>query len=125
MKKTLKELTAGDTLYKCVINSCDYVKITVRGVYENELQYGHGYDEKIERSKEYSKKVRDTFILFTNEVDAIRYSKAQMMKVLFEKIEEAKKAIKNIKDFRLKNFELLNHSWTDKQINLLERELNQ
>lgn len=59
--------------------------------------------------------------LFTSEADAARYCKAQMMKNLFGLIKTAKDRIKDVEQFRLKNFELLNHQWTEEQINNLAR----
>ncbi|HEY1044973.1 MAG TPA: hypothetical protein VGF79_00945 [Bacteroidia bacterium] len=60
---------------------------------------------------------------FVKESEAIRYCKAQMMKELFTKIKNAKSSIQSVKDFRNEHFELLNHDWTELQIQKLEAEL--
>jgi hypothetical protein len=126
MRKTLRQLTAGDNLFKVLVNSNNYSKITVRSVDSADLSYGSGYAEYFKRIDDFYIKHTDnkTYLFFSNEVDVIRYCKSQLMKVLFSKIEDAKNAINIVKDLRLNNFELLNHDWTENQINLLERQIN-
>lgn len=125
MRKTFKQITAGDIIFRCYSGNNTYEKIQLFRVDEKSFYYE--YREYQDRTDKYSMQIRTNgspCYLFTTEVDAIRFCKAQMMKVLFAKIDEAQKAIKSIKDFRLSNYELLNHEWTDNRIAQLEKEAN-
>ena len=125
--KTFRELTVGDSIFRCHEGSMDYQKYQVTRVETNELTYG--YSEKMQRLDKTSVRLdgsyHNKFCFFTTEVSAIRYCKAQLMKSLFGKINSVKAAIKDVVDFKKQHFELLNHQWTFEEINKLEKQTNQ
>lgn len=125
--KTFKELTVGDKFFKAIEASMKYETFEVGRVDSDSIEYN--YSDKIKRIDKPSFKMEANYYnnyrqyLFTQESDAIRYCKAQMMKTLFNTIEAAKKSIQSVYNLRNENYELLNHEWTEKQINLLEQSL--
>lgn len=125
---TFDRLTVGDKIYVCHGGSTSYETKEVNYVETNQFKYG--YSDACPRVKGESKTELTGYYMpkqglriFCNEVDAMRYCKAQMMKELFSKIKYAKDAVKAIHDFRAKHFELLNHNWTELQLQKLENYL--
>lgn len=129
--KTFNQLTVGDVFYHVYSTEMEYRKEAVTKVDNSDIHYGYSTG-KIPRFKdnngvtqEYSRYGDGTKrFYFVNEADAIRFCKARMMKTLFGKINSAKAAINEVKKFREKHYELLNHQWTQAQINILEKELS-
>lgn len=127
--KTFNQLTAGDSIFKAYKETMKFDKIVIQQVTIDNIIADYGtkiprHKESQAQTVEYSRYSDDRRVIwFANETDAMRYCQAQMMKVLFSKIAGAKQAIKDIVDFRHENFQLLNHDWTDREINKLEREL--
>lgn len=129
MKKTFKQLTVGDVFYRVIDESMTYEKHEAKEVYHNSIVYGYSYKctrpnetrFKEEVSSGYSTKY--TYYYFTSEADAIRFCKTRLMKTLFNKIESAKREVEKIKAFKLEHLELLNHEWTEEQIDKLERQI--
>ena len=123
--KTFQQLTVGDSFYKVLQNDNKYSVEEVTKVDAQELFFK--YSNRLTRKETTRIKIEgdyhQVFIYFTSEVEAVRYCKAQMMKKLFSLIDSAKRSITAIHEYRKENFELLNHEWTEKQINLLERTL--
>ncbi len=124
--KTFAQLTAGDKIYECQVGSMEYSVKTIDKVDSTTIHFGYG--SSLPRSQEKVSEKGETYYnkatrYFTHESMAIRYCKAQMMKHLFSLIDGAKKSIKAVHDFRGKNIELLNHQWTEEQINILEKSL--
>lgn len=100
---------------------------TVQGdnVFVND-ENGNGWHGK-SKDLEYSSVIifaSTKYVYFTSEAEIKRYCKAQMMKTLFSMIEVVKVGIQSVKQFREENMELLNHEWTERQINKLEKEIN-
>lgn len=132
--KTFDQLTPGEFFFKVYGDAMTYTKEEVKKCDQTDLEYGYS-EKKIPRFKlpsaemevkkdsYYSRYAKDSVFFFVNEADAIRLCKARMMKHLFAKIESAKRAIESVKDFRKEHWELLNHKWTDEQIQKLEIEL--
>ena len=132
--KTFAQLTVGDTFYRVYHHQMKYEIKEVSAVSTIEITYGYSSDDKIPRFNtaisdhaEWTRfaSQKSLYRYFTSEYDAIRYCKAQMMKNLFNLIEDAKESIEKIKKFRSENYELLNHEWTDLKIRELEKALNQ
>lgn len=128
--KNFSQLTVGDEIYRVRKEKMQVDCIKINKVDEKYIYFD--YDKKIERFKtmcefvnEYNRfSERDLFYYFTIKTEAIRYAKTFLMKELFAKIKSAKDAINEIKEFRCNNYELLNHDWTEKQIRMLENQLN-
>lgn len=125
--KTFKQLTVGDKIFVCDEGSMKYDTKEVTKIERDKFFYTYSGEEK--RIDKYSVRLSENWnhnkarYLFTVETMAIRYCKAQMMKTLFSKIESVRDALKSVRDFRQEHFELLNHNWTEQQINILERQL--
>src|SRR6185369_16476600 len=122
------QLKIDDFIYVAHVDSYIYEKKNIISITSSDFTYyypssDYRFQLKDIRDKMIHRNSRNIF--FANEVDAIRYCKAQMMKELFKRIEMAKKAIDNIKALRLENFQLLNHEWTDSEIIKLEKQLKQ
>lgn len=130
MRKTFAQLVPDDKIYVAIKNAIKYSAENIREVHHNEIKYGYGMTvprhktdvADVVRQDRYSYS-ESHYRIFANEVDAIRYCKAQMMKHLFFLIKGAKNGIEAVKNFRQENYELLNHSWTEEQIQKMEREL--
>lgn len=130
--KTFDQLTVGDKFYRVYKGQMKYDVKEVEKVEVKEITYGYSSDDKIPRfktdSQEYGSYSRysshkSMYLYFTKETDAIRYCKAQMMKNLFILIDGAQRSIDAVKQFKVDNLELLNHTWTEEQIRKLEKEL--
>lgn len=127
MRKLLNNLTPDDFLFYVRTNEIAINKSRIKFVDSSEITINYGnshYGEKIKRDQKHVFEF-EKIKFFVNETDAIRYAKSNLMKELFSKIEIAKKAIDDVKSFRYKNHELLNHDWTEMQINKLEKEIRQ
>lgn len=131
--KTLNDLKVGDTLYQC---SPGITSITPWKVEYNieklkdDIIKIHTYSSSIsgKSSAKYIKILHTDgktthYIYFVNEIHAKRYAKAQMIKELHFLINQAKSYIQKVKDYRQENWEFLNHEYTDKYLNDLEKEL--
>lgn len=126
-RKTFAQLTVGDKIYLCREGSMEYQTEPIKKVEGDEIFFK--YNDRLKRFKDnnvsWSISWRDDpqYRIFTHEPDAMRYAKAQMMKVLFGKIKSAKNYIEDVKKFRIEHAELLNHQWTIEEINKLEKSL--
>lgn len=98
-----------------------YTEEVVHEVEKEKVSY-NTYSDPLIRINKTSQEI-DGAAWFSNKPDAIRYAKAQMIKRLHIKINEAKKSIERVKDFRKEHYDKLNLDWTDKEINKLEKEL--
>jgi hypothetical protein len=127
--KTFAQLTVGDAFFEVYDTQMKYTEKVVQMVDSSEIQFGYSY--KIPRLSDRSGIIKTgsrysggaSTYYFVSEADAKRFCKARMMKYLFSLVEQAKKSIQDIKDFRIEHSELLNHEWTERQINKLEKEL--
>lgn len=132
MRKTFDQLLPGDKIYRVVGNEMSYKEYEVKRVEPERLYFDHNdfvprykslHAEIKEKQSGWSSNLYKHIFYFADEPSAIRFCKARVMKNIFHKIEVAKNAIQSVKDFRLENYDLLNHSWTEDQILKLEREL--
>lgn len=126
--KTFNQLSIDDKIFVANVDSYRYEEKNIVKITSEYFTYYYDSNEyrlafKYIRDKKIYKESREIF--FANKTDAIRYCKAQMMKELFNLVESAHKEIEKIKKFRLDNIQLLNHDWTDSQINKLEKEVRQ
>lgn len=130
MKKTFDKLTAGDMVFKVYKNDIKYESQKITKV---DTKHLYVQSVEIERYKETEKELLERrsyvyndkpVIYFCNEVDAIRYCKAQSIKHLHRLIKGAKDAINEIKKFRENNYENLNINWTESELSKLERSFN-
>lgn len=123
--KTFKQLTVGDAIFICDEGSMKYEKKEIYRVESKEVTFD--YNDKVERLEVKAVKWESYYnkrrYLFTMESDAIRYCRAQLFKVLQSRIKTVKNAMSEVYKLREENFDRLNHDWTDRQINILEREL--
>jgi len=127
MKKTFNQLTVGDFIYEVYMNDMSYKKMEINKV-DSKLIY-FDYSKHIPRHVGETQEATHSYkgsnyFYFTHEPDVIRFCKARMMKNLFSKIDSAKNAINHVIKFREENHELLNHDWTDNEINKLELLIN-
>lgn len=125
--KTFKQLTVGDEFYIVYSGSTKYQTEVVKEVYEEKFRYQPSetmlrFDKpSAELPKNYYNNHRYATV---DKSKAIRFCKAQLMKELNLLISAAKKSISEVSKFKLEHFELLNHDWTEKQINILEDQEN-
>lgn len=124
MKKTFKQLTVGDVFYYVIKHRNEFNELTVLRVEPDELSYGYNYDDRIKRPSEYVLK-SGNYYYFTSKEDVIRYCKAQTVKTLIGMINKAKESIKEVREFKLKNYEILNKDWMEYELTLLENQIKQ
>ena len=121
--KTFKQLTVGDPIYFVKKGYSSFKIEYVSEVKSYEIYINYSYVKREDKTRLVNDdKYGSTYLLFTVKSEAIRYCKSRMMKDLFSLIDSAKKAINNVKEFRQNNYELLNHNWTEEQINILEKQ---
>lgn len=123
MKRTFDQLVPGDFVYRFYPGETNYSKEKVIEVTTEIVKYGRYDYLKRFPGLERTGQAVDNVYWFSNEIDAIRFAKAQLFKELHFKIKTAKKSIQAVKDFRKDNYDKLNLDWTDREINKLERNL--
>jgi hypothetical protein len=127
LKKTFNDLKYNDTIWSVYEGSIKIYehKVSVLDSGAIRLNIGDGvFSRQYVADKCYykDKSIHNiTRIYFCNQADAIRYAKAQLFKELNTKIQQAQEAIKQVVKFKYEHLELLNHQWTEEQINKLER----
>lgn len=127
--KKFNQLTVGDIFYSVYKDSMIYQTHEIDTITFKTITFKYNksiprFDESNGFDREYSRyNDGSKTYYFTNECDAIRFCKARMMKNIFRLIKKAEECIADIKDFRNEHFELLNHKWTEQQINKLENKL--
>lgn len=121
MKKTFDQLVPGDEVYRVRSGDTGYIREIVDEVTKDRVSLGY-YAGSLNRLNKTSQKI-DHEAWFSNEIDAIRCAKAQLIKKLHSKINYAKKSIQEVKDFRKEHYDKLNLDWTDIEILKLEKEL--
>lgn len=127
--KNFNQLTVGDYFYSVYHENMKYEKQEVQKVDSADIHFTYSKTIPRFKDKEGIKREYSRFndghknYYFTSEADAIRFCKARLMKNLFNIIESAKRNIKSLREFRLEHWELLNHQWTETQINILENSL--
>ena len=119
-----KDLKIGSKIYSCYCNNVEYKhheihRLNAVGSDCIEIHVGH-WDKFTVNYKCKSWKVGDC-VYFINEPDAVRYSKAQTMKVLHRLLDNARSSINAVKKFRSDNYENLNHKFLDAEIRKLEQ----
>lgn len=131
--KTLNDVKVGDELYQCYPGRTSItpylVSETIEKLKDDTIKvYKYGGSISGKSSATYIKIVSSDgktvqYYYFVNEIHAKRYAKAQMIKELNFLINQAKSYIQKVKDYRQENWEFLNHEYTDKHLNCLEKEL--
>ena len=124
MKKTFKELTVGDVFYRVRRYKNEFSELSIIRVDMGELNFGFGSADRIGRCDQYYLKT-DNYYYFTSKEDVINYCKRQSVKILIDMIRKAKESIKEIRDFKLENYDILNKDWMEYEITLLEKQINQ
>lgn len=123
--KNFKQLTVDDLVYEAYEGDTDYKTEVIIRV---EKEYGfYKYGDTFKRSEKTRVRVgtrhNRSFYLFSNEVEAMRYCKAQTVKKINRLINQANEAIDMVKKFRASKIDLLNNEWTEAEINKLEKKL--
>ena len=127
--KRFKDFKIGDNIYFAPVGSIYYSSKSVDTIKRDIFSFKYGIltvPDKL-RQKSIIKHKENNYspqtLYFANESDAIRYCKAQMIKELHRLIDTANEAIKKVKNFRNRNYHLLNKNWTEMEILRLENEL--
>lgn len=128
--KTLNDISVGDIFYFCISGDTNIKEVVLTSSItkknKNLIEFYIDH-EKLESDQNKTYLLLDKghrkYYYFVNKTDAIRYAKAQTIKELFRLIDDAKKAINRVKDFRLNHWEDLNEKYTERHIILLEKEL--
>lgn len=131
--KTLNDLKVGDSLYRCSPGNTSItpwkVDYTIEKTKDDIIKLPTYHSSISGKSSDTYIKILHSdgktthYIYFVNEIHAKRYAKAQMIKELHFLINQAKSYIQKVKDYRKDNWEFLNHDYTDKHLNSLEKEL--
>lgn len=127
--KKFKDFKIGDNIYFAKVGSIEYSSESIDNIQRGYFLFEYGrlaVPDKL-RSKRIIKHKENNYsppaLYFANESDAIRYCKAQMIKELHRLIDTANEAIQKVKNFRKRNYHLLNKDWTEREILRLENEL--
>lgn len=128
VKKTIKQLTVGDILFECRPDDthfklCSVWQVERKDVFLDGANVSYIPRTGIANSGVVNGKSYGRWVYFTSEADALRYVKAQALSTLRKYIEEAKIAIKKVKDFRELNHDGLNKDWIETTVVELEKEL--
>lgn len=125
MKKTFDDVTIKDKLYIVDENHWEYRELKIKSIDQKMIYCYNSYI--VERSivltrkrENHSTQYRTAEIIFSTEVEAIRYCKSFLMSNLQRLIEKAKEAIQNVKKLRADNYEKLNKEWLETTIQEME-----
>ena len=124
--KTFNDLLPGDSIYVCGVNQHEYSEKKVSKVYSDYVYYGT-YSDKVNRGDVSIRKEKNSHgsreIFFANEVQAMRYCKAQKVKLIRSLIKSAWDKVEQIKKFREDNYEQLNIDWVESNLIKLEKQI--
>jgi cation transport regulator ChaC len=133
MEKTFRDVRLGDTIFVCEPESSQVKTTVVESINKREgitfsdyLRGGYLMVELEKLDEKWLHDHRRGCLLFANEEHAIRYAKAQTLRVLRAKKEHARRAIKSVIEYRKEHYDVLNNSpHIDADLNKLEEELKQ
>jgi len=126
MKKKFTDLNICDIVYRIEPNTIEVKEFPITEISKNSFIIG--INSKIARVQNEIMKGKvegysTNFIFFANKEDAIRYSRAQCTKIVFQKIEGLKKALNDAIDFKKQYYDLLG-KWMEPDFDKLEKEIN-
>lgn len=133
MTKTFRDIRLGETIFICEPESSQVKTTVVESINKREgiplTVYIRGGYLLVDPEKLDEKWLHDQkrgCLLFANEEHAIRYAKAQTLKVLRAKKENAIRSIQSVIDYRKEHYDVLNNSpHIDADLKKLEEELKQ
>lgn len=121
-----RRIYLGRIIFTCKIGSINYENWKITSFENNEVKFNDNLFSKVLIDKNIVTIAHKTFyrnqtrIFFLKESDAIRYCKSQLFKALKVKENDAKLAIRKLKDFKEANWEYLQNDYTEKNIRHIE-----